>query len=246
MKSDISIEVTHITERGGISFISRSRNFDIEIHRTYRKSRRKKTRDNRGDKKETEDFLCVHSFLISDSKFHIFELVNSDGIHDIEVVFSGGKSFWDFYSGNLIVYDIEFRIFENEVITELNGYNLIETISLNDDEPILVILYGFRRDIRDIDNGTGVFKGEAMFRGQDFAVFEGKEYEVFTAIKSVSIYLDKENTIRINRTDAFLSDIYKLDAVEILSAKSDEVIDIGIISGYIQSYTGWFDLRNWH
>lgn len=233
MESNISIEVTHIIQAGGIGFISRSRNFDIKIHCTYRKGRRKKTRDNRGDKKETEDFLCVHSFLISDSKFHIFELINSDSIHDVEIVFSRGKSFWDFYSGNLIVYDIEFRIFENEVIAELNGNNLVETISLNDDEPILVILYGFRSDIRDIDSGTGIFKGETVFRGEDFAIFKGKEYEVFTALKSVSIYLNEKRSTRINRSDTLLSDIHELDAVEILSAESDEVIDIGIISGYI-------------
>lgn len=49
---------------------------------------------------------------------------------------------------------MEFRIFQDQIIAELNGYNLVESVSLDHDETILIVFYDIRSDVGDIDAGS--------------------------------------------------------------------------------------------
>jgi len=167
--------------------------------------------------------------LVSDSESHVFELIDGSGIHDIEIVFPWREILRDFHPGNLLVYDLEFRVFEDQIIAELDGDDLVETIPLDDYEPVFVVSHQTGSDIGDIDGGIRVFEREPVFGSQDLPVFKGKEYEVFAARKGVTIYPDEQCSGRIYRSDTLFSDIYKLDGVEIVSPDGDKIIDVGIV-----------------
>ena len=126
-------------------------------------------------------FLQTQNKLVSDSESHIFKFVYRGSVHDVEIVFSGRKIFRDFYPGNPIVDDIEFRIFEDEIVAELNRHDLIESVSLDDDESIFIIPDRTRSDIGDIDGGGGMLERESDFRGQNPPVFQSEKYEVLSS-----------------------------------------------------------------
>lgn len=97
---------------------------------------------------------------MSDSESHVTEFVNRTRIHDIEIIFSYWQLFWNLHFSNLFVYDMEFRIFEDEVIAELDGYDLIESVSLDNQIAVHVILDGIRSNIGYVDLGTRVLKSD--------------------------------------------------------------------------------------
>ena len=100
-------------------------------------------------------------FLFFYPEFHIFEFVYRAGIHDVEIILSGRKSLRDLHSSDLRIQDREFGILEDEIIIKLNGDDFIESISLDDDEALLIVPDDTRGDIRDID--TGIRVGEGYF-----------------------------------------------------------------------------------
>lgn len=171
---------------------------------------------------------------MSDSESHIFELIDGIGVHDVEIILSGGQFLRDFDSGDLIVYDLKLRIFEDEIIAELDRDNLIEAISLDHHEPIFVVLQGFRGDIRNIYEGVGVLESEADFRSENLSVFESEKYKVLSSRESILLYLHKKRPARICRMDALFSNIHELDALKVLPMKGQEIVDIGIVCCLIQ------------
>lgn len=151
---------------------------------------------------------------MSDSESEILELVDGARVHDIEIVLSGWEVFRDLDSCDLIIYDLKLRVLEDQVIAELDRYDLVETVTLDDDEPILVVRDGFRSDVRDIDKGIRVFECQMDIRGQYLAVLEREEYEIFSAREYIVVYLDEKSAACVHGMDALFSDVHELDVIE--------------------------------
>ncbi len=122
---------------------------------------------------------------MSDREAHIFELIDGVCVHNIEIVFSDREVFWNFHSGNLIVYDFEFSILEDEIITELNGNYLIKAISLDNYESFLGVLYRLRSYICDVDRGGRIFERKMYVWSENLSCFERKENEIIPCSKCI-------------------------------------------------------------
>lgn len=181
---------------------------------------------------------------MSDSECHILELIDRARIHDIEIVFPWREVFWDLDPCHLIVYDLELRILEYQVVTELDGYNLVEAIPLYDDEFIGIIGEGFWCDIRDIYRRIRMLKGETNIGCENLSIFEREEYEILSGGEGVSVHLYEEHTAPIRRMNTLLSDIYELYRIKILSMKSEEIVDIRVVLCLVNSYKGRICLWN--
>lgn len=71
----------------------------------------------------------------------------------------------------MVIYYLEFRVLKDQIIAELYGNYFVETISLDDDKPILAILDCARGDIGDINESIRVFKRKTLIGCDYFSIF---------------------------------------------------------------------------
>lgn len=90
---------------------------------------------------------------------------------------------------------VEFGVFEDEIIIELDGDDFIESVALEDDIASFAVVEDVRSDIGDVDLRCGVFECDLGIDRDNLPIFEYEEYEVFTTREDVSIQLDIERTL---------------------------------------------------
>lgn len=86
----------------------------------------------------------------------------------------------------------EFGIFEDQIIAELDRDDLVESVSLEYDESILVVGEDLGCDIGDIDLRRGIFKENLDVWCNDLSVCELEKYKMLSRRKYVLIERDVE------------------------------------------------------